>query len=352
MLIAVCIEAIIFSSLTINDRPVITGEEFRQKTGFNDYSNDAIRYLNEHDHGFFRVTKDYASGPSMHRSMNDAQVQNFFGTPSYYSFNQFNYIRFLEALGTIDGKDETQTRWAPGVAGVPFLHPFASVKYALSKDSNSYLLGFPYDSLTKIGDVKILKARYPLPLGFTYEKYISKADFSKLSNNQKTITLLKSFVFDDSSFATKINLPRSNVADTAVGYTWTEYGNDIVNLKKDSFKIEKFSQNFITGNIHLDKLKLLFFSIPFDAGWKVRVDNKEVKPLMVNIGFTGLLLDKGEHRIELSFVPRYYKMGAVVSVISLILFLALVIIKFIITRKRFPSKKNDAGGEDQREMAS
>jgi uncharacterized membrane protein YfhO len=177
-----------------------------------------------------------------------------------------------------------------------------------------------------------------------------KADFHKLSNFQKTVTLLKSFVFDDSSYTNKISFPKTNLADTAAGYTWQEYGSDIANLKKDSLKIQKFSQNLITGNIHLDKQKLLFFSIPFDPGWTAKIDNKEVKPLMVNIGFIGLLVDKGDHRVELSFTPRYYKLGAIISVVSLLLFLAIIVIRYLAAGKKFVWKKNDAPGENQPEM--
>jgi uncharacterized membrane protein YfhO len=80
---------------------------------------------------------------------------------------------------------------------------------------------------------------------------------------------------------------------------------------------------------------MLFFSIPFDKGWSAKVDGKKEPLFMINIGFTGLLLDKGEHNIELSFLPPFYYTGAYISLISVFLFILILAIKFLIEKKQF-----------------
>ena len=338
LLLVTVVELVNFSNITINDRPVIYTSEFKQKAGYNDYTKEAISYLKANDKSFFRVHKEYSSGVAVHTSINDAQVQKFYGTPSYYSFNQINYINFLQELAIINGKDETQTRWAPGLSGLPFLHPFASIKYALTKNPKSILFQVNYDSLTTVGDVEILKNKYALPLGFCYTKYISKKDFATLSNNQKVLTLVKAFIFDDSIYKNSLNLPRYQVADTSINYNWEEYANDITALKKDTLSIEKFTQNNIRGRINPASQTLLFFSIPFDKGWVAKIDNKEVKPLIANIGFTGLVIEKGQHEIELTFTPPLFSLGATISVISLILFFLLIFMKYVMEKKSLKEK--------------
>ena len=334
----IAIELIVFSNITVNDRPVISGSEFKEKTGYNDYTNEAVAYLNTVDKSFFRINKEYSSGPSVYSSINDAQVQRFYGTPSYNSFNQINYINFLGELGIINRTIENETRWAPGLSGIPFLHPFGSIKYVLTKKPKSGLLDFNYVSLTTIGDVEILKNKYSLPLGFTYDKFISKKNFAKLSNYQKPIVLFKAFVYDDSSYGNIKGFSRFQPGDTSVNFTWQEYANDISNLKKDTLNMEEFSQNLIKGKIKVDRQKLLFFSIPFDKGWTVKIDNKRVKSIIVNIGFTGIMIEPGEHTIELSFIPRLYSLGAIISILSLIVFLTILLIKYFIDRKEKQAK--------------
>jgi len=330
----VVVELISFSNTTVNDRPVITGEEMKQKTGFNDYTVDAVNYLKTVDKSFYRIVKEYSSGPAIHSSINDAQVQNYYSTTSYTSFNQKNYIKFLGAAEIIDEKDETQTRWASGVTQTPILHSFASVKYTLSKRAQPIAVDYNYDILTTIGDVKILKNRSPLPLGFTYSKFITKNDYNLLSGNQKKLILNRAFVLDDSVYKMLSGLSRFQLSDTSANYTWAEFGNDINLLKQDSLQMELFSQNHIKGRINSKQPEMLFFSIPFDEGWRIKIDNKEAKSMMVNIGFTGVLLDKGDHQVELTFIPRFYNMGKLGSLAGLILFLLIVFRKYLFTRRR------------------
>ena len=334
ILALIVIELISFSNTTVNSRPVVTGEEMKGKTGFNDYTVDAVNYLKSVDKSFYRIAKEYSSGPAMHSSINDGQVQNFYGTPSYTSFNQKNYIKFLGTSEIIDEKDETQTRWARGVTQTPILHSFASVKYTLSKSAKPFIADYNYDMVTTIGDVKILKNKSPLPLGFTYSKFITKKDYKLLSGVQKKFILNKAFVLDDSVYQFPSGLDRLQLSDTSAGYSWTDFGNDINMLKQDTLQVELFSQNHMKGKVNSSRPEMLFFSIPFDEGWQIKIDNKEVKPMMVNIGFTGVLVDKGSHQVELTFTPRFYNTGKLGSIAGLILFALIISGKYLFKRKR------------------
>ncbi|NTW33177.1 MAG: YfhO family protein [Bacteroidetes bacterium] len=259
--------------------------------------------------------------------MNDAKIQGYRGTQSYYSFNQLYYVNFLQEIGIIKGTEESETRWVSGLSGIPLLHSFASIKYALTKTNKPFLLTMGYDSITTIGDVKILKNKFNLPLGFTYEKYISSKDFKKLSQNQKGFTLYKAFVINDSIYKVSSDFKKFQIQDTTKNYTWQEYESDITMLSKESLKITEHGQNKIKGNIKVEKQKMLFFSIPFDKGWSAVVDGKESKLITVDIGFMGLILSKGAHNIELNYLPPYYYEGFFISIVSLIIYFLLFFIK-------------------------
>ena len=140
MLLVISIELIYLSSITVNKRSIVSNKEFHQKTGYNDYTIDVVDSLNKADKGWYRIDKYYSSGPTVHGSLNDALVQDYKGTSCYYSFNQKYYIQFLQEVGIINGSDENQTRWSPGLRGWPLLEIFGSVKYSLSKSQdNSFL---------------------------------------------------------------------------------------------------------------------------------------------------------------------------------------------------------------------
>ncbi|MBN1363763.1 MAG: YfhO family protein [Syntrophaceae bacterium] len=335
MLLTVIIaELICFHYAAVNKRPVILGKEISRKVGYNDYTVDAVAFIKSNDKTFFRINKDYYSGGAMNKGQNDAKVQNFYGTSSYHNFNQINYIKFLLELEIVNRKDEPRTRYCIGLTKHPLLHSFASIKYALTKKQNPHLLNFGYDLFDgSFGDVKVLKNKFVLPLGFTYEKYIPLNDFKSLSQNQKMITLYKAVVIDDSVYGNFGNLAKFDLSEIPESYSDKEYFQDIKLLSRNALNISEHGQNKIAGTINTDKDKLLFFSIPFDKGWNMKVDGKRINPMMVNIGFIGVPVEKGLHSVELSFTPVFFYTGAVISIIAMILFVCLIVFKYRRDRK-------------------
>ena len=93
------------------------------------------------------------------------------------------------------------------------------------------------------------------------------------------------------------------------------YAEDIQHLKQNPLKIASFEEDHIRGTVSVDSDSLLFLSIPYDKGWKVHVDGKETYPMVVNVGFLGVPLKKGEHMIELKFTPHLMHLSLVVSII-------------------------------------
>jgi uncharacterized membrane protein YfhO len=65
---------------------------------------------------------------------------------------------------------------------------------------------------------------------------------------------------------------------------------------------------------------MLFFTIPFDKGWKIKVNGENKMFSRVNMGFTGIVLPKGKHNIELYNVPQYSQLTSTISIVSIILF--------------------------------
>lgn len=334
VLIVFCfVEVVYFSGITVNKRDVVTSSMLKDKVGYNDYTVESVAFLKGTDKGFFRINKDYSSGLAIHSSINDAKVQGFYGTPSYYSFNQKNYIKFLGDLNVIDVKDENSTRWAKGLGDRPILFSIASGKYWLSKRTDGAIKNMGFDSIAKFGDVTVYKNKFVLPFGFTYDKAIGEDEFKKLSPTQKDFCLLRACVIGNEDKSTLANLKAFNVADTAAPITFDNYMAYVNDLKKDNFVISKFSENNIIGSVNVNESKVLFFSIPFDEGWHVKVNDAEAKLYRINAGLTGLPIAKGNNKVELTFEPRLKAKGAAISIAALIVFIGLLGFTFMRSRK-------------------
>ncbi|GAB2615932.1 hypothetical protein GCM10027035_10530 [Emticicia sediminis] len=331
----VIIETLFFATNSIKRRDAYTKQELSDTSlGFKDATVDAVEYLKKNDSNFYRIEKNYSSGTAIHGSVNDAKIQGYFGTRSYHSFNQLNYVRFLESVKLIKKNDENGSRWLYGVIASPLIQRLCGVKYYLSKDINaSYLRNANQDSITTLRDVKIFKVKDTFPLGVTFDSYISDADFEKLDSVSRQAILLQTVAVAP-SFQIKLKgfkqTKSANIPD--VGITFDILKNWIDKAKQDTLQITEFKPNLIKGNIDIDASKVLFLAIPHDKGWSATVDGKEATIEKVDAGLMGILLEKGNHKVELAFEPPYVKEGTYVSIISLLLWGAGIV--FFSRRKK------------------
>lgn len=163
-------------------------------------------------------------------------------------------------------------------------------------------------------------------------------------NFKNQIALLTCFVneYDENRVDTS-GFEHLNISDTSIFvegnyFNFEKYKELISELRKDTFKIEKFNQSYISGSINMTQRKLLFFTIPFDNGWEITVNGQKRELKMVNLGFSGIDLDAGSYNIELEYKTEFYDISLYVTIISNILFWSLLFF-YLIKRK----KKNAAG---------
>ena len=327
LLMTVTIEIIYTTSNSVNNRQVLTLKKLEAKSGYNDFSIEAVEQLKNRDKSFYRINKDYYSNYTEHTSLNDAKYQRYFGTPSYSSFNQKYYIEFLNAFNVIDAKNETQTRWAQGLTNSPLLQTIASIIYNLSTSDSPEILGLNYTQIATTDKVKILQNKSFIPLGFTYGTFIKRSLFDQLRSIQKDLSVYKAFIVDDDSYANFFGFNEFQLTDTTTDMSIVNLIQKIELLKQDTLNISSFSQNRIEGTIDPKSEKLLFFSIPFDKGWKAFLDDKQADIHVVNVGFMGIKIPKGKHEIVLKYFPPYVKTGAFISISMFILAALLFVFK-------------------------
>ncbi len=92
-------------------------------------------------------------------------------------------------------------------------------------------------------------------------------------------------------------------------------------LMEQTMEMASCSDTKITGSIQVEKPGRIIFSITNDAGWKLSVDGREVKPQAFGEGFISAHLDEGRHEIALEYTTPGFFLGALVSAGCLTLFL-------------------------------
>lgn len=112
--------------------------------------------------------------------------------------------------------------------------------------------------------------------------------------------------------------------------------NDIKDVKKskDEWKLntDKSKGDVLTGKVTAKQDGYFTTSIPYDEGFTVLVDGKEVEYEMVNKGFVGFPIEEGTHTVTLEYQSPWFRAGVFLSGIGLLS--ALVIIIFDIKKRK------------------
>lgn len=86
-----------------------------------------------------------------------------------------------------------------------------------------------------------------------------------------------------------------------------------------SCNISKISSSHLTAKVNVaDSAEYVVFTIPYEDDWTVRVDGKKVKPVKVMDALLAVKTSKGEHEIDLRYIPRGLMVGGPISILSLI----------------------------------
>lgn len=90
-----------------------------------------------------------------------------------------------------------------------------------------------------------------------------------------------------------------------------------------------YEGNYLYGTIESDQQSFMVITLPYDEGWNIKVNGKEVKKYNVNCGFIGIPIESGDNSIEMYFTPQGFKNGCIISVVSGVIFISLVFINRI-----------------------
>ncbi|MBQ8504374.1 MAG: YfhO family protein [Clostridia bacterium] len=108
-------------------------------------------------------------------------------------------------------------------------------------------------------------------------------------------------------------------------------------LQQNGMEITNFDTDLIEGKINAGNGGVLMTTIPDDGGWKIYVDGEEAEKLKLADYFCGVEITEGEHEIKMVYTVPGIKSGTVISVVSLILTAAFIM---IMKRKAVVCRKN------------
>lgn len=98
-------------------------------------------------------------------------------------------------------------------------------------------------------------------------------------------------------------------------------------MKKNSFQMKSYTSTSIFGQVNAKEDGVLFFSIPYDQGWKVMIDGKEEEIKPMEEGFLSVAIEKGKHKISLKYCSPGFSIGWKISAAAWSVFILLWILE-------------------------
>ena len=260
--------------------------------------------------GFYRVDFDDDAPDNMGM---------FWDLPSIQCFHSIvppSVMEFYESIGV--PRDVASRPDASYTA----LRGLTSVRYRMvpeSADAEVQIPGFAYVS-TQNGYM-VFENRYFIPMGFTYEYYVSDSQWEQCEEEDRDDLLLKAIYLDAEMEAKVGNLLQQlpyaeypKLTDADYQYTCLQRAS----AAAESFEV---TDTGFTSSITLGRKNLVFFSVPYADGWNATVNGEPAEIYRVNVGFMAVVADEGANDIVFTYETPGKQLGAGISVAALLVFL-------------------------------
>ena len=90
-------------------------------------------------------------------------------------------------------------------------------------------------------------------------------------------------------------------------------------LNTQGLDVTAYSDTKISGTIHVNEAGILMLSIPYDPSWTLKVNGVKTEITEIAEALIGVELEPGDYTIELSFTPRGFKPGIMITFTSVVI---------------------------------
>lgn len=192
----------------------------------------------------------------------------------------------------------------------PDVYPaLLNVKYAVTREAAK----FDAPVIARDGDVQLAQFDAPLPRAWLV------GDARVESNDAQTAVLLSN----------GFDLKRSALVSTPPPFAPDP------NAANGTVNVSAYAPEHMTLDVNAPADGLVVVSENFYPGWRAEVDGQATDILRADLALRALPVRAGQHRIEMWYDPILFKMGAVISIVTLV-----TCVVFLVWRRSTLKRKN------------
>ena len=164
-----------------------------------------------------------------------------------------------------------------------------------------------------------------LPIGFTYDQYMTVGEFVQLDPSVRAAAMLKVLVIPD-EYEDRVSDILDDYQEAEDGIITTEAIDDYLKERGNECIDEAvYGSNSYEASITTSRETYGFFSIPNDSGWKAYVNGQETEIIDIN-GFMAVKLEAGHNDVKFEYHTPMIKAGWVSTAAGIIIFIAYIYI--------------------------
>ena len=171
-----------------------------------------------------------------------------------------------------------------------------------------------------------------VPMGFTYDYYVTKATYEASVKTLRSNLLLRALVLEDEDVKAYgqylTELPDEMLEDLH----YDSYAQDCADRRAHSCSVFQMNNAGFHAEITLEKQNLVFFSVPYDDGFTAYVNGEKTDILQVDEGLMAVLCPAGASSIDFVYQAAGLSASRVVTAVAIPVW--VVYVAYFVRRKR------------------
>lgn len=253
-------------------------------------------------------------------------------TPSITSFISTIPSSTIEFYDAMDIRRKVTSHPAASKIGIRTLlsgkyylmNTMNSIEYIGHIENEDELKGYSF-AFEKKG-FRVFENENYVPMGFCFEDYITESEYRKikLSSVTKDRFLMRYLILPDEvdeQYSSLLEHAYDNLDKT---FTEDDFPGECDKRRETACDTFEATTYGFTAEADMAKDNLMFFSVPYEKGFRAYVDDREVEIIKADYGFMAVKVPEGRHIIEFRYTPTYIKEGFYISLGGMVIFLILL----------------------------
>ena len=171
-----------------------------------------------------------------------------------------------------------------------------------------------------------------VPMGFTYDYYVTKATYEASVKTLRSNLLLRALVLTDEDVAQYGEYLTELSEDMLNDLHYDSYTQDCADRRAHSCSVFQMNNAGFHAEITLDKTNLVFFSVPYDDGFTAYVNGEKADILRVDEGLMAVLCPAGASSIDFVYQAAGLSASRMVTAVAIPVW--VVYVAYFVRRKR------------------